>query len=235
MAIDRYVGFQEEETFGTEANPPMAFDLVDGMGSIALDVPDDPNIPIPTLGRFQRRHMPGFYSTAGAGDYTADVNTIGWFLKWLLGGYKFTAGTNGDPNKHEFYAMTGQDLKSFTARVGKDTFEHIFLGTVINKLGLSIENELLTGKIDFIGQKDKLGVLRETLNEPDEDIYPLAFYNHTIKLDTVDISPDTKSFSMDFDNGIKAEDGQGQGSRFAYDFRAGNGKCDLGIKKNDDY
>ncbi len=59
--INRYVGVKEETSFGTEATIPMAFDLVDGLASMDLDVPDDPNIPLPTLSRFQGRHVPGFY------------------------------------------------------------------------------------------------------------------------------------------------------------------------------
>ena len=236
MASDRYVGVKEEASFGTEAAVPMAFDLTDGLGSMALDVPDDPNIAIPTLGRFQKRHAPGFYSPSGPLDYSADVNTIGWFLKWILGGYKFTAGAvpGTDPNTHEFYATPGSLLPSFTSRVGKDTFEHIFLGCTINKMSLNIENELLAGKLDIIAQKDKKGTLRTSLNEPDEDIFPLAFYNHLLTVDGVDVSKDTKSYSLDYDNGIKADDGQGQGSRFPYGFRAGDGKMSLGLKLKDD-
>ncbi len=234
MTSDRYVGVKEEASFGTEAAVPMAFDLVDGLGSCGIDVPDDPNIAVPTLSRFQKKHVPGFYSVAGPMDYTADVNTLGWFLKWVLGGYKFTTGATGEPNIHEFYTTPGNILKSFTARIGKDTFEHVILGCTINKISLNIDNELLTGKLDVIAQKDKPAPLRTTLNEPDEDIFPLAFYNHTVKIDTVDYSPDVKSVGLDFDNGMKADDGQGQGSRFPYKFRAGNGKIDLAIKRSDD-
>ena len=75
--INRYVGVREESEFGVEANVPMAFDLADGLASMALDSPKDPNLPLPTLTRFQKRHAPGFYAPAGTLEYSGDVNTIG--------------------------------------------------------------------------------------------------------------------------------------------------------------
>ena len=232
--INRYVGVKEEATFGTEAAVPMAFDLKDGMGAMALDVPNDPNIVIPTLSRFQQRHAPGFYSPAGALDYVADVNTVGWFLKWMLGGYVFTEGAAGEPNVHEFYPTPGHELPSFTTRVGKDTFEHVFLGCIINKIKLSVDKDLLSGSLDMIAQQDKKAALRSTLNEPDPDIFPMAFYNHTVKLGGVDISQYVTAWELDHDNGIKAEDGQGMGSRFPYRFRPSDAKIGVTLTMWDD-
>lgn len=236
MARNRYWGIKEETTFGTEAPEPMTYDLTDGVASMGLDAPDDPNIPIPTLNRFQTKHMPGFYSPSGGAEYTVDINSIGWFLKWALGGYKFTAGTGQNPNKHEFWAQQGYTLKSFTSKVGKDTFEHKFLGCVINKLSINIENELLTIKLDMIAQKDKKDTLRNesALTLIDPDLFPIAFYNADTKIDNVSVKEIVSGWSMEFDNGMKAEDGQGQGSRHPYLFRSGSGKISTSIKKNFD-
>lgn len=234
MASKRYVGIKEEASFGTEAAAPMTYDLIDGVASMGLDAPDDPNIPLPTLGRFQGKHVPGFYSPAGSLEYTLDIHTIGWFLKWALGGYEFTAGVDDAPNTHEFWAQEGYALKSSTIRVGKDTFEHVFLGSVFNKLDLSIENELLTMKADILSQKDAKAALRGTLTEIDPDLFPIAFYNAQTKVGGTDISSIVASFGFAHDNGIKPEDGQGQNSRFPYLFRAGAGSEEISIKKKYD-
>ena len=231
--INRYVGTAEETEFGVEAATKDSMDLTDGVASMALDTPSDPNIALPTLGRFQRRHVAGFYSPAGTMEYSGDVNTIGWFLKWVMGGYTFTKGTGEEPNIHEFYGMAGQTLKSFTARVGKDTFEHVFLGSIVNKMDLSIGSDLLTGKLDMIAQKDKKEALRTVLNEPDQDIFPLAFYNLGVTFDGEDVSPETQNWDLSWDNGVKASEGQGMGSRYPYKFRSGSVNSQLTLTMKD--
>lgn len=233
-AKTRYVGFREEDPTnygGLVADTTYDFDVA----SMGLDAPDDPNIVLPTLNRFQTRHMPGFYSPSGPMEYAMDINTIGYFLKFALGGYEFTEGAlETDENIHEFWATPGYTLPSFNARVGKDTFEHIFLGCVIDKLGLSIENELATIKADMLAQRDQQGALRETLNDPDPDLYPLAFYNSKVELGGTDVSQDVRKFTWDYANGIKAEEGQGLGSRFPYYMKGRAGSCDVGLKLYDD-
>lgn len=232
MVKTRYVGVKEEANFGEEAAVPMAYDM--DVASMGLDVPDDPNIPLPTLNRHQSRHIPGFYALSGPMEFPVDVNTIGWFLKWGLGGYKYTAGTLEAPNTHEFYATPEYELPSFTSRTGKDTFEHVVTGCIVDKLAINVENELANCKIDLFGQKDKQADLRTTLNEPDADLYPLAFYNASTELEGVDISADVKSWAWEYANGVKVEDGRGQGSRFPYSIKPGAGSTSLGIKLEDD-
>lgn len=231
MAKTRYVGFKQESAYGTEATGS-TYDI--DVASMGLDVPDDPNIALPTLNRFQARHIPGYYAPSGQMEYPMDIHTIGWFLKFLLGGYEYTAGVNPDPNVHEFYSMPGYDLPSFTCRVGKDTFEHVFLGTVIDKMNLTIENELATIQADMFAQKDKHTTLRTSLNEPDPDLYPMAFYNAGLTIGGSDVSADVKSFSFDYGNGVSIEDGQGLGSRFPYYIKAATGEAGIGIKLYDD-
>lgn len=227
MAITRYVGIKEEATYGTEASDS-TYDF--DMGSVGLDSPDDPNIALPTLQRFQTRHIPGFYSPGGPMEYPIDIHTIGWFLKWALGGYEFTEGTSPAKNVHEFWATPEYELPSFTTRVGKDNFEHVFIGCIINKLNLSIENELAMAKLDVVAQQDTKDALRETLNTLDPTLFPMAFYNVATTIDAVDVSADVKTWSWDFSNGVKPEDGQGQGSRFPYHMKPGAGECTLGVK-----
>lgn len=232
MADTRYIGFKEQVDFDTKQAAPMSFDLVKGVDSIDLDAPDNPTIPLPTVDDFQDGHLKGYYVASGPLNYTLDINTIGWFLKWGLGGYKFTAGVGEAPNVHEFYKIPGHTLPYATARVGKDTFEHVFTGAVINKMSWNIENELLKMQADFLAKKDEKDVLRETLNTPDEDLYPVAFYKAQTKIDGVDISSTTAAWGFDWDNGIKPETMQGQNSMHPYGFRTGAKELTMTVKKN---
>jgi hypothetical protein len=232
MADKRYVGIKEEAEFGEAQDAPMTYDI--DVAAMGLDVPDDPNIPIPTLNRFQKDHIPGFYSLSGPMEYPVDINTIGWFLKWGLGGYKYTAGTGELPNVHEFYATPDYELKSFTTRTGKDTFEHVISGCIIDKLNINVEADLAIAKLDMFAQQDTKAELRTELNEPDSELFPMAFYNVSTQLDGADISPDVKSWSWEYGNGVKVEDGRGQGSRFPYYIKPGAGSSSLGIKMEDD-
>ena len=231
MTIQRYWGFGEETALATE-QVTTAYDLNDGVSNAGLDAPKDPNIEVPTLDRFTTRRIPGFYSPGGAMEVVMDINTIGWFLKWALGGYTFTAGEGEAANIHEFYVTQDRTLKSFTSRIGKDTFEHTFLGCVINKLSMSVEKDLVTLKNDIIAVKDKKDTLRESaaLNLLDSDIFPLAFYNVNTTIDAVDVSADVTKWGLDFENGLKAEDGQGQGSRFPQAVLVKDGKISLSVQ-----
>lgn len=231
MTIQRYFGFGEETARGTE-QATTAYDLTDGVSNVGLDTPKDPNIEVPTLQRFQQRSIPGFYSPDGDVEVNMDINTIGWFLKWALGGYTFTEGaTSEDPNTHEFYVTQDRSLPSFTSRIGKDTFEHTFLGCVINKLSMTVEKDLVSLKNSIIAVKDKKDTLRESsaLNLINSDLFPLAFYNVNTTVDAVDVSADVTKWGLDFENGLKAEDGQGQGSRFAQALQVNDGKISLSI------
>ncbi|MBT9143184.1 MAG: hypothetical protein DDT29_01583 [Dehalococcoidia bacterium] len=105
---------------------------------------------------------------------------------------------------------------------------------MINKMNLSIESELATANMDIVAQRDSRAALRTTLATPAVDLFPLAFYNVTTVLNTVDISRFVKSWGWEFDNGISVEEGQGLGSRFPYIFRTGDGECGLTIKREDE-
>ena len=235
VEINRYVGILEEASFGVvddAASPLTAYDLTSGLTSVDLDAPKDPNIALPTVERFPTRHIPGYYSASGSIEYAIDVNTIGWFLKWGLGGYKYTVGAGQSPNVHEFWSGRAINPTTFTTRIGKDAFEHVMSGCAINKMSLGVDKDLATMKNDIIAQKDTKGTIRqpEDLNLIDSDIYPLAFYNVGTTIDNHEVSSSVKKWTWDYDNGFKAEDGQGQGSRFPYFWLNRPGKITLAIQ-----
>lgn len=229
----RYFGFKKESSFGTEASGA-TFDI--DVASAGLDVPDDPNIEVPTLNRFQTRHIAGYYVPKGSVEYPVDVQTITHFLYFGMGGYAFTTET---PLKtHEFWTTESFTLPSFTARIGKDNFEHVFLGTTVNKINLSIEDDLATMKMDMIAKKDKKSNIRTSLTQPPGDLFPIAFYNVTASItkgeNTTDISSEVKAWEFEISNGIKEDTGRGLGSRFPYYFEAREGECSLTLKMRDD-
>lgn len=220
----RYLGFAEEDSYNQSPAPEAV--LVVDIASSSLDTPADTQMLYQGgLSRGIRTHRPGFYAPTGNIVYAWDIQTIGWFLKWALGGYVFTseggavAGTEKF-NLHEIYGEEDSVMKSFCARVGKDLFEHIFSGCVINGLSLATEGEFCQLTADIVAAKDSKGAVK-TLNAavallPDE--YPLAFHELTASLvdnsTTTDISSRVKSLSLEIGNNVSADVGRSIGSRY---------------------
>lgn len=205
--ILRYLGLAEETTFGQAEEAMFHVDIA----SASLDTPADSHLDIESsMGRGARMHKPGFYSPSGNIVYAFDIKTIRWLLKWALGGYVFT----GEENLHEIYASDSTDLPSFTARLGKDVFEHVFAGCKINSLEISVEDSFCQATAELVSVKDSKGVLKQQHELILPDDYPLAFYEVSAKMNDSDISADVKSFTLTINNGIDAAAGRSIGSRY---------------------
>lgn len=215
----RYLGLAEESTFNM-GTPPAAQFHVD-IASATLDVPSNVDLSYSGgFGRGSRLRRPGFYSPSGNIVYAFDIRTIGFLLKWALGGYLFTA--DAGLSKHEFWAEDDLFLPSFCARLGKDLFEHVFSGCLINSLELKVEGEFCMATADIISAKDSRADLKalEDLLLPTE--YPMAYYETTAKIDNeVNSSARIKSLTININNGMSAESGRTIGSRFARHIAAG--------------
>ncbi len=125
--------------------------------------------------------------------------------------------------------VDGNVMPSFTAYLGKDIYEHVMLGCVINQMDLSVEQELVNISLDIQAQKDKKGTIR-TIDELLMNLCrgePLKAWSHcTLKQadygDTLaDISADVRSLSLSIVNNATTEENIGLGSRFPYDGTAG--------------
>jgi len=214
----RYLGFAEEDAYNQETHPEAAL-MVD-IASSSLDVPADTQMLYAGgLSRGIRTHRPGFYAPAGNVVYAWDIRTIGWFLKWALGGYVFTAGALEEHNTHEIYAAENAIMQSFCARVGKDLFEHVFGGCVINSLSLATEGEYCQLTAEIIAAKDSKAAIKTSVAVaallPEE--YPLAFHELTASIigdPAVDISSRVKSLTLDINNNVSADVGRSIGSRY---------------------
>ena len=209
MEILRYAGFAEETTFNQTPSPAAAF-YVD-QTSASVNAPKESELIYEGgLGRAPRLHRPGFYSVSGDVEYAFDIRTIGWVLKWALGGYEYV----GD--KHEIWGNNNNILPSFCTRLGKDVFEHIFSGCSLDGLSLEVADEYANAKLSIVGAKDSKGTIaeRSAVEALIADEYPLVFHEVTIKKSNTDISTKVSEISLEIKNNVKAETGQSLGSRF---------------------
>ena len=216
----RYLGTVKEATFN-EGPPPAATTHVD-IASATLDVPSEPDIIYAGgLQRTAKTRRPGFYAPAGNVVYAFDIDSIGEFLRYALGGYVFTAD---DPeiglNTHEFYGSAQADLPSFVARLGKDNladntnFEHVFSGCTVGQLALSSSDALAEVTIDILAAQDSREDIKAITDLILPTSYPLAFHEVTANIDSSDETVLIKSVELTINNNASADDGRSIGSRF---------------------
>jgi len=225
--IRRYCGIVEELEFGEQPAPDPVVHL--DITSAGLDVPSDTNIIYEGGARRSARlYRPGFYAPEGDIVYGLDIRTIGWFLKWALGNYKFNA-QGGSKNLHEFYGTHNVRLPSFCARVGKDLFEHIFSGCIINSLEINVGDALCVATANVIAKKDAKGAIESgELSFPEE--YPLAFHEVTAYLNSGEISAKVKELTLTINNNATAADGRHIGSRHPGQVPVGDRETTLSLE-----
>jgi len=213
--IRRYCGIVEETEYGQDPAPSAHVHL--DIASSSLDSPSDPHIIYGGGARRSARvYRPGFYSPSGNIVYGLDVRTIGWFLKWALGDYDFTAlgGSNGN-NLHEIWGTHDVILPSFCARIGKDIFEHVFSGCVVNSLEINVGDALCMATVDVAAKNDAKAALETgELSFPEE--YPIAFHEVNAYLiensSETDIGARIKEMTLTINNNADASAGRHVGN-----------------------
>lgn len=212
--VQRYAGFAEELTYGEDPAPAADFHV--DKASSTLDAPSDTELVYEGgLHRGDKTHRPGFYSPSGNVVYGADIRTIGWFLKWALGGYTYTLdGGAGTLDLHEIYADEEKLLPSFCTRLGKDVQEHGFSGCVVNSLQIQIEDGFSMLTLDTLAQKDFKAALVELENLLLPAEYPLSFPDLSVTRAAADITTAVKTLTLEITNNPSAEAGRSAGSRF---------------------
>jgi len=211
----RYLGFAEETTYNQALSPDAMMHL--DIASSSLDAPADTELIYPGgLGKVARTRKAGFYTPSGDIVVAVDIRSIGYFLKYALHGYVFTAG---DPNLHELYGDNEQLLDSFVARLGKVQFEHVFSGCCINSLRIAVEGEFCMLTIGVNSAKDAKATIKAISELLLPTSYPLAFHEVTASVgdkdgDYADESAIIKTFTLDIANNIDAVAGRSIGSRF---------------------
>lgn len=216
----RYLGTVKEASFN-ESTPPVATAHVD-IASASLDAPTEPDIIYAGgLQRTAATRRPAFYSPSGNIVYAFDIDSIGEYLRYALGGYAFTLD---DPeaglNTHEFFGDATSTLPSFVARLGKDiladdtNFEHVFSGCILGQISIAVSDALAEATLDITAARDSRADILAISDLILPSSYPLAFHELTAKIDTVDQSTLIKSAEFTINNNPSADDGRSIGSRF---------------------
>ncbi len=216
----RYFGSVKETTFN-EATPPVATAHVD-IASATLDTPSEPDIIYAGgLQRTAKTRRPGFYAPGGNIVYAFDIDSIGEFLRYALGGYTFTVDTpEVGLNTHEFYGDAGASLPSFVARLGKDiladdtNFEHVFSGCTLSQIAIAVSDALAEATLDVQAARDSRADILAITDLILPSSYPLAFHELTVLLNSVDRSTHIKNAEFTVNNNAAVADGRSIGSRF---------------------
>jgi Phage tail tube protein len=209
MAITRYLKIGEESEFGVEASEyPETLDPE----SASIDPAGDDKLIYEGIGGLDRRAGLGTYSTAGEIAIPLDDKATGWFWKWALGGYEVTGDEESNSYTHVFSPQQGGLMPSFSAKIGKDIFEHIFVGNVVESISLEVESEWALMTVSTLGAKDKKGPLATDLDYTEGMLFtaPMA----SLTKNGVDKSAAINSLSLNIETGADIESSQGFGSRF---------------------
>jgi hypothetical protein len=183
--------------------------------SIAMDVPSESDAIVPSaFGRAPNRKFAGFYAPSGDFSFNGNVRNLAHCLKWVLGGYAFTAGT---PNIHESWGSDARILPSVQGRFGKDNFEHLFQGIVFDTLSIEVEDELSIVTIEANASKDA----KAALQTPSAVLAALPieieipFTKVTVTFNGVVQARKVKSLTFNIGNNSDPEMGRYLGSRYA--------------------
>jgi hypothetical protein len=170
------------------------------------------------FGRAPGRKYAGFYNPSGDFAFNANVRNMAHILKWVLGGYAFTAGSPvTNPNIHEAWGADVRTLPSVQGRFGKDQFEHLFQGMIFDTLTLEVEDELTICTIESSAAKDgkaSLQTAASVLTKLPTEI-EIPFHAVTATINGVVQAAKVKNLSLSIANNIDAEAGRYLGSRYA--------------------
>ena len=212
IARTRYLGIVEEYTYGVLSASPL-WNYLD-FASASIDPPGDEKI---IWGGASNRapyvYQPGAYSVSGDVELPVDSELFGWFLKWLFGS---VASATQQTDKARLHTFTPADtLKSFNAKVGKDTMEYQVYGLGVGDLSINIEKELAVAKVALVGQKDaKNAIGSPTLNTPG---YFFPFHRAALKYGdraTPGAAIPFERMTFSYKNNLDTKDTIRLGSRF---------------------
>lgn len=206
MGVTRYFSFGEETTFGTTA---ATVETVDPE-SAELDPSGDQALIFEGASRLDRIVAAGNYFSEGSVTIPVDLTAFPWFLKFALGGYEVTGADT--TYTHRFFPQQTALMPSFTARVGKDVFEHVFSGCVVSSMSLELDDSFLLASMDLLGGKDEKTTLQATPTFTQGEIY--APHQVTATVDSNDESAYIESFTITVETNADNESGITIGSRF---------------------
>lgn len=218
--ITRYLMIGEETQYGVE---PASYSETLDPESVDLDNSGDDKLIYEGMSGLDRLVTLGAYTTGGSITLPIDDKATVWFWKWALGGYEKSGSSPAVT--HTFFPKRGAWMPSFSAKVGKNIFEHIFLGNVIESINLEIENEWALITVNTVGQKDKNGALSDTVEFTEGNLFSAPLV--TLDKNGTDMSSKVNSLSLNLETGANVEDGIGFGSRFPRKALQGSMICTL--------
>lgn len=205
VGVYRYAGFGEEPTFGQGA-AEIAY-YADIMSS-SLDVPANTELMYAGgLGRGARLHRPGFYSPTGNIVMGESMSSLGRMLRRALGGYVFTGSS--PLNMHEIYAVNDTELPSFMTAIGKDVFQHLFYGCVVNSLQLEVSDGYLISTADIVASHDATSELQTNIEDELFSDPPFVFHEIAFWLGADNVSAKVSSMKLNISNSADAAAGRG--------------------------
>jgi len=207
MAITRYLKIGKEDSYGVEA---IVFPETIDPETVSIDPAGDDKLIYEGMSGLDRHAGLGIYSTGGDITFPLDDLVSGWFFKWALGGYEVT-GTLPSFT-HIFSPSTTPLMQSFSAKIGKDIMEHVFLGNVVESISLEVESEWALMTVTTLGAKDKKNVLATDVDYTEGKFFtaPMA----SLTKDATDKSANINTLSLSIETGADIESSQGFGSRF---------------------
>ncbi len=156
----------------------------DGNGDINATLVNLPVVPgtviIEDSGAVQHGHDDGY------GNIVADApGTLAGTINYSTGVMKVTGGTVSEAYtttydhgtfEHTIKSDNDQIIPSATFQMGKDLFQHTFLGVGINQLTLAVEKEWANVTLDVMAQKDENEAIVALSNLKIPQGYPLPFH-----------------------------------------------------------
>ncbi len=141
------------------------------------------------------------------------------------------------PFTHAFYVTDMDALPSFTARVGKHYFEHVFEGATVGSLAFEVERGFLTARVGIVAERDSKEVLDGAAKSFPADLF--SFREATATIDAASVLSKVEGFSLEVNNNLDEEGGVRHGSRFPKEFPVGeasvSGRLALAFKDQTEY
>ncbi|MCD5326143.1 MULTISPECIES: phage tail tube protein [Pontibacillus] len=204
----RYVGIAEETEYMQDPAPEAVVHLP--FATFDINVTGDTVEEVPQgYDRVNEEVREAAYAVSGSIGYATDVNTIGYFLKWGLGGYAL----DSESMVHNFYGVNDYALPSFVARGGLDHTEMVYRGLVLDQISLSVDKKgraSFTGNVN--GAKDEKAVLKNRDELITYTEKPIMFHEVKVEVDGKDVSAEIDSLSIDISNNTDM-DGYGMNNR----------------------
>lgn len=207
IARVRYLGIGQEASYGQQATQLFYADIA----SANLDTPDDAVIVWRGVAnRAPTVVAPGPYVPAGEIVVPVDNLFFGYFLKWALGAVATSQpDPTGNPAVYQHTFTPADTLPSFTAAIGKDIFEHVFLGCVVDELSIEAEKEFALATVSVSAQKDKKASLASPTFAQGY-YYPFSRISVMLGVNSLPV----ESLTLTIANNVDAKEGVRLGSRF---------------------